>query len=212
MPAPSWHSLSPHAGVGVTLPVTALALPGRTSLLSRVCPSRAVNGDFNRLWVICCSNYPMSLLTVAVETELQGRGVCGSQSTQSAAFSLGDSHGNCSGRCIPHLSLGDAGSWMPDPGCWKQLGSVPGPAGVSLTQAGVRKCFLQRNRCQAKLLRLFCQRCGVVLVGRGRAGRWQWRCHIPGDSAGWPRHPEDTGWHECAGCEAVTPPGLAAKL
>lgn len=40
---------------------TALALPGRTSLLSRVCPSRAVNGDFNRLWVICCSNYPIVL-------------------------------------------------------------------------------------------------------------------------------------------------------
>lgn len=47
-------------GHAVRAEATALALPGRTSLLSRVCPSQAVNGDLNRLWLICCSNYPLS--------------------------------------------------------------------------------------------------------------------------------------------------------
>lgn len=101
---------------------------------------------------------------------------------------------------------------MLDAGCWKQLGSVPGPAAVSLTQAGVRKCFLQRNRCQAKLLRLFCQRCGGVLAGGTEAaGAEQCWCHISGDSTGWPRHPEDTAWQDVQD-ETVTPPCLAAKL
>lgn len=58
--APNRRSLPPHPGVRVTLPLEearASARPERTSLLSRVCPSRAVNSDFNWIWVICCSNY-----------------------------------------------------------------------------------------------------------------------------------------------------------
>lgn len=103
---------------------TALALPGRTSLLSRVCPSRAVNRDFNRLWVICCSNYPIVLAHPGSRNGSSwaaGPGGCVGAKAPGApecSVSLGDSHGNCPGRCILHLSVGDAGSWMQDAGSW----------------------------------------------------------------------------------------------
>lgn len=35
--------------------------PGSYSPLSHVCPSQAVSSDFNRIWVICCSNYQIAL-------------------------------------------------------------------------------------------------------------------------------------------------------
>lgn len=81
------QALSPRRCRGHALrgEVTALALPGRTSLLSRVCPSWALSGDFNRLWGICCSRYPIVFAHRGSRNgnnSAAGPGGCGSQSTR----------------------------------------------------------------------------------------------------------------------------------
>lgn len=126
----------------------AAALPGRTSLLSRVCPSRAVSSDSNWIWVICCSNYYIACAhpgnrsgsdcASRAEVCVGAEALC---ALGCSALSRSDSRGGCPG-CVFCVS--------PRQRCWKRLGSVPA-AGGCLSHPGWCKeeCFSQRNRCQA---------------------------------------------------------------
>lgn len=140
-PSPRWVTLSSEEA-------RAAALPGRTSLLSRVCPSRAVSSDSNWIWVICCSNYYIACAhpgnrsgsdcASRAEVCVGAEALC---ALGCSALSRSDSRGDGPG-CVFCVS--------PRQRRWKRLGSVPA-AGGCLSHPGWCKeeCFSQRNRCQA---------------------------------------------------------------
>lgn len=92
---------------------TSLALPGEISAKPCLSQPGSLTGTLT-------SFGSFSALIIPFKPGCRARGVCGSQSPQSAAFSLGDSHGK------PPRALHSA--FIPGSGCWKGL------AGVSLTQ------------------------------------------------------------------------------
>lgn len=63
--SPQWVLPRSHPALGSRSPWRrkrrrAEPCPGGASPLSPVCPSQAVSRDFNRIWVICCSNYQIA--------------------------------------------------------------------------------------------------------------------------------------------------------
>lgn len=205
---PPWVLPRSHPALGVTLPLEeeeeesrAAARPGGASPLSPVCPSQAVSSDFDRIWVICCSNYQIAFAHPG--TRRGSSWAAGAEACAGADALRAAGHGaftSTQGRCRLRPSKAGscgAGGWVLEgvrPPAWRW-----------------EERFLRCNRCRPRRRRSSA-RCAGFSPGRGAAVPGvQWG--RPGSRPGGQRGvaPASVGVQIC-GMEPVRPMWLAATL